>query len=43
MFIDSGKNLSVLGNEPTHMTTREEHDVDKAGDECKKLIAQSGG
>ena len=40
MFIDSGKILGVLGKEPPLMTTREEHKVDKARDEWKKLIAQ---
>ena len=40
MFIDSGRILGVLGNEPPLMTTREELKVDKARDEWKKLIAQ---
>ena len=40
MFIDSGRNLGVLGKEPPLMTTREELKVDKARDEWKKLIAQ---
>ena len=40
MFIDSGIILGVLGKEPPLMTTREEHKVDKARDEWKKLIAQ---
>ena len=40
MFIDSGRILGVLGNEPPLMTTREELKVDKARDEWKKLITQ---
>ena len=40
MFIDSGRILGVLGNEPPLMTTREELKVDKARDEWRKLIAQ---
>jgi len=40
MFIDSGRILGVLGNEPPLMTTREELKVDKARDEWKKLISQ---
>jgi len=40
MFIDSGRILGVLGKEPPLMTTREELKVDKARDECRKLIAQ---
>ena len=39
MFIDSGRILSILGKEPPLMTTREEHKVDKARDEWRKLIA----
>ena len=39
MFIDSGRTLSVLGKEPSLMTTREELKVDKARDEWRKLIA----
>ena len=39
VFIDSGRILGVLGNEPPLMTTREELKVDKARDEWKKLIA----
>ena len=39
MFIDSGRILGVLGNEPPLMTTREELKVDKARDEWRKLIA----
>ena len=38
MFIDSGRILDVLGNEPPLMTTREELKIDKARDEWKKLI-----
>ena len=41
MFIDFGRILSVLGKEPLLMTTREEHKVDKARDEQRKLIAQA--
>ena len=40
MFIDSRRMLSVLGKEPPLMTTREEHNIDKARDEWRKLIAQ---
>jgi len=40
MFIDSGRIIGVLGKEPPLMTTREELKVDKARDECSKLIAQ---
>ena len=40
MFFDSGRIIGVLGKEPPLMTTREEHKVDKARDEWKKLIAQ---
>ena len=40
IFIDSGRILGVLGKEPPLMTTREELNVDKARDECRKLIAQ---
>ena len=40
MFIDSGKILGVLGNEPPLMTTREELKVDKAREQWKKLISQ---
>ena len=42
MFIDSGRILGVLGKEPPLMKTREELKVDKARDEYKKLIADSG-
>ena len=40
MFIDSGKVIGVFGKVPPLMTTREEHKVDKARDEWKKLIDQ---
>ena len=40
IFIDSGRILGVLGKEPPLITTREELKVDKARDECRKLIAQ---
>ncbi len=33
MFIDSGRILCLLGNEPPLMTAREELKVDKARDE----------
>jgi len=40
MFIDSGRILGVLGEEPPLMTTRVQLKVDRARDEWKKLIAQ---
>ena len=40
MFIDSGRIIGVLGNDPPLMTNREELKVDKARDEWRKLIAQ---
>ena len=40
MFIESGRILGVLEKEPPLMRTREEHKVDKARNEWKKLIAQ---
>ena len=40
MFIYSGKIIGVLGKEPPLLTTREEHNVDTARKEWKKLIAQ---
>jgi len=40
VFIDFAKILGVLGKVPALMTTREELKVDKARDECRKLIAQ---
>jgi len=40
MFIESAKIIGVLGKEPPLMTTREEHKVDTAKDNWKKLISQ---
>ncbi len=40
MFIESGRILNVLVEEPPLMRTREELKVDKARDEWKKLIPQ---
>ena len=40
MFIGSGRILGVLGKETSLVKTSEEHKVDKARDEWKKLIAQ---
>ena len=40
MFIDSGNIIGVLGKEPPLLKTREEHNVDSARNEWKKLIAQ---
>ncbi len=40
VFIDFAKILGFLGKGPALMTTREELKVDKARDECRKLIAQ---
>tara|TARA_B100001989_G_C24088727_1_gene246017 strand:- start:131 stop:280 length:150 start_codon:yes stop_codon:yes gene_type:complete len=40
MFIDSGKIVGVLGQEPPVMTTREELKIDAAKEEWKKLISQ---
>ena len=40
IFIDSGKVVGLLENNPPVMTTREELKVDKAREEWKKLIAQ---
>ena len=40
IFIDSGRIIDVLGNEPALMTTREELKVDSAKDEWKKLISK---
>ena len=40
MFIDSGKIVGVLGNEPPVLTTREELKIEKAREEWKKLLAQ---
>ena len=40
MFIDSGKIVGVLGNEPPVLTTREELKIEAAREAWKKLIAQ---
>ena len=40
MFIDSGKIIGVLGNEPPVLTTREELKIEAAREVWKKLIAQ---
>ena len=40
MFIDSGKIVGVLGQQPPFMTTREELKIDEAREEWKKLLAQ---
>jgi len=40
MFIDSGKIVGVLGNEPPVLTTREELKIEAAREVWKKLIAQ---
>ena len=40
MFIDSGKIVGVLGNEPPVLTTREELKIEKAREEYKKLLSQ---
>ena len=40
MFIDSGKIVGVLGQEPPVMTTREELKIHKAREEWKKFISQ---
>ena len=40
MFIDSGKIVGVLGQQPPVMTTREELKIDEAREEWKKLLAQ---
>ena len=40
IYINSGRILGVLVKEIPPMTTKEEHKVDKARDEWKKLIAQ---
>ena len=40
MFIDSGKIIGVLGQQPPVMTTREELKIDEAREEWKKLLAQ---
>ena len=40
MFIDSGKIVGLLGQQPPVMTTREELKIDEAREEWKKLLAQ---
>ena len=40
MFIDSGKIVGVLGNEPPVLTTREELKIEAAREVWGKLIAQ---
>tara|TARA_B100000242_G_C42684418_1_gene320598 strand:+ start:185 stop:427 length:243 start_codon:yes stop_codon:yes gene_type:complete len=40
MFIDSGKIVGVLEQQPPVMTTREELKIDEAREEWKKLLAQ---
>ena len=40
IFIDSGKIIGVLGQEPPVMTTREELKIEKAREEWKKFLAQ---
>jgi len=40
MFIDSGKIVGVLGNEPPVLTTRKELKIEAAREVWKKLIAQ---
>ena len=40
MFIDSGKIVGVLGNEPHVLTTRKELKIEAAREVWKKLIAQ---
>ena len=40
MFIDSGKIVGVLGQQPPVMTKREELKIDEAREEWKKLLAQ---
>ena len=40
MFIDSGKIVGVLGQQPPVMTTREELKIDEAREEWKKLLAK---
>ena len=40
MFIDSGKIVGVLGQQPPVMTTREELKIDEAREEWKKFISQ---
>ena len=40
MFIDSGKVLSMWGQEPPDMTTREELKKEAAREEWTKLVSQ---
>ena len=40
IFIDSGKIVGVLGQQPPVMTTREELKIEQARKEWKKLLAQ---
>ena len=40
MFIDSGKIVGVLGQQPPVMTTREELKIDEARAEWQKVISQ---
>ena len=40
MFIDSGKIIGVLGQQPPLMVTREEVKIDQARKEWKKFLAQ---
>ena len=40
MFIDSGKIIGLLGQQPPVMTSREELKLDKAREEWKKFLAQ---
>tara|TARA_A100001035_G_scaffold242212_1_gene208592 strand:- start:75 stop:317 length:243 start_codon:yes stop_codon:yes gene_type:complete len=40
MFIDSGKVVGVLGQQPPVLTTREELKIDEAREEWKKFISQ---
>ena len=40
MFIDSGKIVGVLGQQPPVIITREELKIDEAREEWKKLLAQ---
>ena len=40
MFIDSGKIVGILGQQPPFITTREELKIDEAREEWKKFISQ---
>ena len=40
IFIDSGKIIGILGQQPPVMTTREELKIEKAREEWKKFLAQ---